>query len=68
MASSIFTYRARAQVNANLALAHTCKSIIEAYESVQSTIDCIDYPVYVWAWDMWCRSMHFVNTHQRCME
>lgn len=68
MISNIFTYRARAQVNANLALARTCKSIVEAYESVQSVKDCINNPVYVRAWDMWCKSMYFVNTHRGCME
>lgn len=68
MAPNIFTYRARAQVNSNLALAHTCKSIVEAYESIQSVEDCINNPIYVWAWDMWCKSMYFVNTHRGCME
>lgn len=52
MTSNIFTYRARAQVNANLALARTCRSIVEAYESIQSVNDCINNPVYVRAWDM----------------
>ena len=61
MISKMFAFRARAEIDANLALVRTCESIMNAYESAQSVSACMCDPVYVWAYRMWHDSKQSVS-------
>ena len=65
MISKMFAFRVRAEIDANLALLRTCRSIMTAYESVQSVGECICDPAYVKALQTWNDSKSYVSRLRR---
>lgn len=61
MVSKMLIFGIRAEIDANLALVHTCESIMNAYESVQPVSAWMHDPVYVWAYRMWYDSKSSVS-------
>jgi hypothetical protein len=65
MVSKMFAFRARAEIDANLALIRTCESIMNAYESAQSVGACLYNPVWVWACQTYNDSKLYVSKLRR---